>query len=103
MAWLTDTVVLRHPDSGEPVALPAGTVLPEWAGDLVGGHVLTDDNPAGDQAAPDAATDGRDALIAELQARIAELEAAASEDGGDPAADEAPAETDPAPAKRRTR
>lgn len=40
MAKLTANTVVRHPESGEPVALLEGTDLPEWAEKLVGPHVL---------------------------------------------------------------
>lgn len=40
MAKLTEGVVIRHPESSQPVFLPAGSDLPDWAVGLVGGHVL---------------------------------------------------------------
>ena len=45
MARLTETVIVRHPDTDEPVALAAGSGLPEWAAGLVGEHALEDDAP----------------------------------------------------------
>ncbi len=40
MPRLTAGVVLRHPRTGSPVFLPAGTVCPDWAAGLLGEHVL---------------------------------------------------------------
>lgn len=40
MATLTEGVLVRHPETGEPAFLPAGSTLPSWAGDLVGEHAL---------------------------------------------------------------
>lgn len=97
MAWLTDSVVLRHPDGGEPVALLAGSVLPEWADGLVGGHVLTDTNPAGDTA--DQVEVDRDARIAELEAQVADLQAqlAAGKQDTEPEPEPEPEPDKPAP------
>lgn len=38
---LTGGVVVRHPVSHDPVFLPEGTDLPDWADGLVGDHVLS--------------------------------------------------------------
>lgn len=46
MTRLAETVVLRDPSSGAPVALLAGTEIPEWAAGLITNPaVLTEDSP----------------------------------------------------------
>lgn len=40
---LTANVVVTEPGSADPVVLPAGAPLPEWAADQVGAHVVEDD------------------------------------------------------------
>ena len=50
---LTENVILRHPDRGDPVFLPAGSEVPEWATDLVGDHVL--ESGSGAESRSDAA------------------------------------------------
>lgn len=40
MAVLSGHVVLRNPESGEPVSLAEGSEVPAWATDLVGEHLL---------------------------------------------------------------
>lgn len=47
MARLTANVVVAHPKTGEPTVLVADSELPSWATELVGEHVLTDDEPGG--------------------------------------------------------
>lgn len=42
MPKLTANVVLAHPETGEPTVLPAGSDLPDWAGGMVGEHVLSE-------------------------------------------------------------
>ena len=37
---LTENVILRNPDRGDPVFLPAGSEVPDWAEGQVGDHVL---------------------------------------------------------------
>lgn len=48
MATLTANTMVRHPGTGEPVTLVAGTELPDWAGKakLVGEHLLAGDTEA---------------------------------------------------------
>lgn len=40
MARLVANVLVSHPGTGEPVALLAGTEVPEWAAGMLGAHVL---------------------------------------------------------------
>lgn len=45
MATLSGNVALRHPESGEPVSLIAGSEVPEWATGLIGAHLIGDAEP----------------------------------------------------------
>ena len=45
MAILTANTVVVGPSSGVPVALLAGSEMPEWAAGIVGEHLLADDTP----------------------------------------------------------
>lgn len=51
---LTAGVAVRPPGGGNPVFLPSGSEVPEWATELVGEHVLepTDDNGDNDADPP---------------------------------------------------
>ena len=56
---LTENVILRNPDRGDPVFLPAGSEVPEWAEGLVGDHVLeSGSGPASGPASGSDAPDG---------------------------------------------
>ncbi len=44
---LTENVILRNPDRGDPVFLPAGSEVPDWAEGQVGDHVLESESGAG--------------------------------------------------------
>ncbi|WP_329013209.1 hypothetical protein OG271_03985 [Micromonospora rifamycinica] len=79
MGQLTDSTVVRHPETGEPVLLAAGGPVPDWATDLVGDHLLSE--PRRKSAAP---AESREQKRARLLAQLAEL--------GD---DDAPADPDP--------
>ena len=46
MAVLSDHTGVRHPDTLLPVALAAGTEVPEWAEGMVGDHLLVADDEA---------------------------------------------------------
>ena len=50
---LTVGVVLRHPDGGSPVFLPAGSELPGWAAGMVGEHALETAPAPAPRANPD--------------------------------------------------
>lgn len=40
MATLIDNTVVEHPETGERVTLFAGQEIPDWAEDLIGGHLV---------------------------------------------------------------
>lgn len=52
MPRLTAGVALRHPGTGVPVFLPAGTDVPDWATGRIGAHVLDAGPPPKTMTAP---------------------------------------------------
>ena len=44
---LTAGVILRHPERGDPVFLPVGSEVPDWAEGQVGDHVLESGSESG--------------------------------------------------------
>lgn len=90
MARLTDTTVVRHPETGEAVLLAAGGPLPDWATALVGDHLLSEPRPKAAAQKPAAApaltpVESPEQERARLLARLAEL--GGPVDTGDTSAD----------------
>lgn len=56
MATLTANTLVRHPETGEVVLLAAGGTVPEWAGWLVGEHLLDGQSGGLDMASAKADT-----------------------------------------------
>ena len=77
MPTLTDTTVVRHPDTLAPVVLTAGAEVPEWASGLVGDHLIAsaEDVPA------EAGVDYSRMLKADLLQLIADRNAGRDEEG----------------------
>ncbi|MFI1197702.1 hypothetical protein ACH4T9_31200 [Micromonospora sp. NPDC020750] len=76
MRRLTDSTVVRHPQTGEAVLLAQGGPVPDWAADLVGDHLLSEPRPRQVEPAAEAPAETPADERARLLARLAELDQA---------------------------